>query len=162
MVAESEPVTDAEGDVDRPRSEPPYVRPGPRFTGRTAGLLVIALACLIAALVWWGGRDQQVAITPTPQPTATTGTASERDVLAMAALEAQRDAVMRGEKASFLVAADPQSQTAQAEASVTFDNLASLRLAAFETRYVAANVGGLTPEQEATLGDSGWTADVEV
>lgn len=155
--------TDETPDPDRDQ-EPSRSRSGPWLPGRR-GTLVAALILIVAvALSWLTGRSGNDDPLAAPARTATTATtsAASSDVLAMAALQTQREAVLSGERAAFVATANPRSLAARREAAVTYDNLTKMRLASYDTRYVAANVGGLTGQQQRKLGGGGWTADVEV
>lgn len=85
-----------------------------------------------------------------------------RDALARAALQRQQQALRTSSRRAYLSTWDGRSAVATHRGTTVFDNLQALDASVTGTRYVAANVGGLSAARQRRLGGTAWTADVDL
>ncbi len=125
---------------------------------RVGGVLVV----ITLVLVWLaGGQESEQTLLPPSGSAGATDPAGERDLLAVAALRRQGDALQAGSRVRYLAAWDASTTAARQRAQTTYANLRALDIDALLTRYVATD-SGLSHSAEQRLGGDAWTSDVEV
>ena len=163
---------DEQGDA----AAPVVASPPGQARGRLFRRIALGLAVSVVAVAGYAGARQvgdvpsepaaapssQSPILPSSSPTdaaAEVRRAGEGE----AVLRKMADAVRSGNRTAFLSAIDPQAETFDDQARMTFANLRKLPLATFQLRYVSDDPGALSPDRRNVLGGSAsWLAQVEV
>jgi hypothetical protein len=145
-------------------------RPGRLRQGVVLGVVAVVAAGAVAISLTNDDSSADPPAAGSGQPDAPGGgqesTTSQdvgvRDRLAVDVLAQQERAVARGNQADYLATWDGDLGSSQRQAESTYTNLRALGVRRFDTRYVAADVGGLSSADQRRIGDTGWTAEVDV
>jgi hypothetical protein len=122
---------------------------------------VVVGSLLLAVVVWLlvRGDEGESGTPPAAQPASSNPV--DRDAVALELLDRQSAALRQGRQGSYL-STWADDAAAQDRGRTVFGNLEDVTVGSVDLRYVGSNLGGLSSEQLANPGDSGWQADVEV
>ena len=138
--------------------------PGPRQLAAVVVIAVVAAASLAIALRSSsdsGDTGSGVGSSSPGPASASTADQTQLDAAAIDVLAAQDRALRGHDRSGYASTWDDRGSVAQ-EAGWVFDNVTKLGAADLSTRYIGANVGGLSSSELQPLGHGAWTADVEV